>query len=57
MGIGPYCRLGCMSSLRAEEFLTERGIQLEFINLRQDAGSMKEMLRLGAMSRSDCAWR
>jgi hypothetical protein len=36
--------------LRAKEFLKEHGIAFESINVREDAGAMADLARLGAMS-------
>ncbi|MBT3629132.1 MAG: hypothetical protein HN527_13625 [Rhodospirillaceae bacterium] len=45
-----YWQPGCTSCLRAKEFLKENGIAFESINVREDAGAMDDLARLGAMS-------
>ena len=45
-----YWQPGCTSCLRAKEFLKENGIPFESINVREDAGAMEHLARLGAKS-------
>ncbi|MFP6691029.1 MAG: glutaredoxin family protein [Alphaproteobacteria bacterium] len=45
-----YWQPGCISCLRAKEFLKEHGIPFESINVREDNDAMADLARLGAMS-------
>jgi len=49
-GYKVYWQPGCTSCLQAKEFLKENGIPYESINVREDAGAMDDLARLGAMS-------
>jgi len=45
-----YWQPGCTSCLKTKEFLRSHGIPFESVNVREDAGAMERLARLGAKS-------